>query len=304
MTILSLGFLRAQGQPSQIEAVQSDADVEKLVRGVDDYYANFTVNSALHFADKRVERKCRQAHVKAWEKADFDGNGRVDLLVTGIHFNGRSKALCLLDMGNGKLVLETFRRLPNRTCPIATVSYQGAQPIINYADFDRLSLYAARLKGKQSFRLVYEYGGFIEYNALPANPARPDSILYKSIFAYHEVQQVRLTLTNTGSAIYYACTYPVLEEANKTYVSQKTLVDTLTLATIQGLASYLAAQHLLPEYHSGLNHVPYTTLTISYHNGRHLQVEDEGEAGTFGLTRLYALLSQLHKSQTWQPAKP
>jgi hypothetical protein len=118
------------------------------------------------------------------------------------------------------------------------------------------------------------------------------------------VFEEKLTLASSGAATYHSCSYPVLEEAKKACVSQQAQVDAGALGPIQRLASHLAGQSLLPRYRTGLNHVPYTTLTIVYHDGRRLRVRDEGEFGTFSLMRLYALLDQLRKSQTWQPAKP
>lgn len=273
------------------------------MKNTDKYYENFNVSSALKFADKRVQKQYRRAHAKAWQKADFDGNGRLDLLIIGTHYNKKSKVICLLDMGD-KLVLEPFDRQFYRACPIATVSHQGAQPVISYADFAKPFLTTDKLEDKQAFRLIYKYGGFIEYNPQPDSKAQPDSILYESFFAYHTVQNERITLTGTGAATHYSCTYPVLENTRKTYVSQKTQVAASALAPILDLASYLAGQPLQPEYHVGVNHVPHTTLTIVYHDGQRLQVQDEGEIGTFGLMRLYALLNQLRKSQMWQPTKP
>ena len=297
-------YAAAQVQPSQIEAAQTDAQVEQLVRSTDSYYANFTVNSALKFKDKRVEQQYRRANVKAWQKADFDGNGRMDLLITGTHYDNESEVIYLLDMGSGKLLLKSFQRESYRACPIATLSYEGKQPHINYADFAKPFLDSDKLQDKKAFHLIYRFGGFIESQTQAHNDAVPDSILYESIFAYHEVQQEKLTLATTGAATYYSCTYPVLDKANKTYVSQKTTVDAGALADLQGLASYLFGQPLQPSYRTGFNHVPYTTLTIIYHNGQRLSVEDDGEIGTFGLIRLYALLGQLRKSQVWQPTKP
>jgi hypothetical protein len=302
-SLLLAGTTAAQVNRSKIELAQTDRQVEQLVRATDKDYANFTVSSALKFADKRVEKQYRQAHVKAWAKADFDGNGRPDLLITGTHYDKESKVICLLDMGN-RLVIEPFDRQFYRYCPVATVSYAGAQPLINYADFTKPVLESDKLGNKQTFQLVYQYGGFIDYYPPPASPARPDSIRYESFSAYHKVFEEKLTLASSGAATYHSCSYPVLEKAKKTYIAQQAQVDAGALALIKGLASHLAGQALLPKYRTGLNHVPYTTLTIVYHDGQRLQVEDEGEFGTFSLMRLYALLDQLHKSQTWQPAKP
>jgi hypothetical protein len=301
--LLAAGPSVAQVAQSKIALAQTDGQVERLVQETDKDYANFKVSSALEFADKRVQKKYRQAHVKAWQKADFDGNGRLDLLITGTQYDKESKVICLLDMGD-KLVLEPFDRQFYRACPVTTVSYQGTQPYLHYADFAKPFLANDKLEDRQAFRLMYKYGGFIEYYPQPARTARPDSILYESFFAYHSVQEEKLTLAGTGAATYYSCTYPVLEEAKKTYVSQKTQVEAQALATILGLASHLAGQPLKPRYRIGFNHIPHTNLTITYHDGQRLQVQDEGEIGTFGLMRLYALLGQLRKSQSWQAARP
>ncbi len=293
----------AQAGHSKIELAQTASQVAQLVHETDKDYATFTVNSALKFADKRVEKQYRRAHVKAWVKADFDGNGRLDLLITGTHYDEESKVICLLDMGD-RLVLEPFYRQFYRYCPVATVRYAGTQPLIDYVDFAKPFLTSDPLADEQHFCLVYAYGGFVDYGQSPLSQTQPDSIRYESVFAYHKVLVEKLTLNSGGAATYHSCSYPVLEETNKTFIAQQAQVAAPALAVILGLASHLAAQSLQPRYRTGYNHVPYTTLTIVYHDGRRLQVQDKGEFGTFSLMRLYALLHQLRKSQAWQPTRP
>jgi hypothetical protein len=152
--LLLAGPAAAQASRSKIELAQTDRQVEQLVRATDKDYATFTVSSALKFADKRVEKQYRQAHVKAWTKADFDGNGRPDLLITGTHYDKESEVICLLDMGN-RLVIEPFDRQFYRYCPVATVSYASSQPLIDYTDFTKPVLESDKLENKQTFRLVY-----------------------------------------------------------------------------------------------------------------------------------------------------
>ncbi len=292
----------AQAGRSKIELAQTDSQVAQLIHDTDKAYATFTVSSALKFADKRVKKQYRLAHVKAWVKADFDGNGRLDLLITGTHYK-KSKIICLLDMGD-RLEIESFYRQFYRYCPVATVRYVGTQPLIDYADFAKPFLASDPLADKQRFCLVYKYGGFVDYVQYPLSPAQPDSIRYESVFAYHKVLVEKLTFASSGAATYHSCSYPVLEETNKTFIAQQTQVAAPALAAVIGLASHLAAQSLQPKYRTGYNHVPHTTLTIIYHDGRRLQVQDEGEFGTFSLMRLYILLKQLRKSQAWQPTRP
>jgi len=294
------------GQNSQraIDSIKSDEQVQQLVRATDEDYKTFKVSSRLRFADKRVEKQYRQAKVKAWEKVDIDGNGYTDLLITGTHHNEHSKVVCLLDMGNGRLLVKSFNRHFYRFCPIAKVVYDGTQPLISYTDFDKPILVIDSLQDKKSFLLTYKFGGLVEYNKQPGKQGAVDSIMYESHFAYHDVITSKQTIDATGNSTYYSCEWPVLDESKKTCESLKTVIDAQTLREISGLIGYLDIEHLQPEYSTNFNHVPSATLRMVFRNGRKIEVYDEGEMGTFGLMRLYALLGQLRKSQSWQPIKP
>ncbi|MBO0356332.1 hypothetical protein J0X19_00105 [Hymenobacter sp. BT186] len=299
-------WLPAFGQKPQqpIDAIRSDKEVQQLVRATDEDYKTFEVSSRLRFADKRVEKQYRQAKIKAWEKADIDGNGYTDLLITGTHHDEDSKVVCLLDMGNGKLLLEPFDRQFYRFCPVAKIVYDGPQPLISYTDFDNPFLVVDSLQDKKAFLLVYRFRGFIEYNKQPAKEGAFDSIVYESDFAYHDVITSKQTVDALGNATYYSCKWPVLDESKKTCESLKTVLDFRTLREISELISYLNIEQLQPTYQTDFNHVPYASLKISFRNGRKIDLYDKGEMGTFGLMRLYALLGQLRKSQSWQPVKP
>jgi spermidine/putrescine-binding protein len=110
---------QAQGKLAKLN---SDAAVQQVVRSLDDYYKNFKVDSRLRFEDKRVQKIYQREKTKAWEKADVDGNGLIDLLITGTHYDDESKVICVLDMGDS-LVLEDFGRQFYRYCPVARIVY-------------------------------------------------------------------------------------------------------------------------------------------------------------------------------------
>jgi hypothetical protein len=292
--------LRAQSGGSAIDAANTDAQVEQLVRSADEDYDEFVVNSALTFADKRVERLYRKARVKAWVKADIDGNGRTDLLVTG-SLHGNSRVVWLLDMGDDHLKFEAFRRGYGRCCPIAKLTHDGTQVLLSYVDFERPFYVNEPLAHKQEFVLVYKYGGFIEYNKR-RQQARPDSLTYESIFAYHKIDQSKLVLNADGRAEYRACEWPVLDKTRMQCEALQTQVDARALADLLDLVQYIGVSQLRPEYEIGGNHVPHAQLTFSFGTTK-VRVDDQGEAGTFGLQRLYSLLGQLRQTQQWQPIK-
>ncbi|AII50645.1 hypothetical protein [Hymenobacter sp. APR13] len=299
--LLSSWSATAQRQ-GKLAKLDSDSAVQQMVRSLDDYYKNFVVDSQLRFEDKRVQRLYKREKIKAWEKADVDGNGLTDLLITGSHYN-KSKVICVLDMGDS-LVLERFRRQFYRYCPVARIVYQGTQPLIAYSDYYKPFLITEPLEkdGRQEFLLTYRFGGLIEYNPAPTN-TRVDSLLYASHFVYHEVEEIAIRIGPQDSVTYHSCEYPVLDKAKKKCEDLSTTLTSRAQQQLVELVNYLQPDKLKREYQVGYNHVPYITLHIAYADGRHLQVDDKGGIGSFGLTRLYRLLDSLHKSQNWAPAK-
>ncbi|GAB2955631.1 hypothetical protein GCM10027048_21880 [Hymenobacter coalescens] len=298
---------KALSVPSKIEAAQTAAQLQQLLRSVDTLYNQFTIDTVLRLQDKRVERRYRQAGIKAWYKADLDGNDRTDVVVTGwldygAPYPETSQVVCLLDMGDS-LVLDNLNREYERYGPIARVVYRQGRPLLQYHDFAPPILYIDSLRDEQTFLLTYKFGGFVEYNERPDPGLRIDSLTYTSDFAYDDVLMQKLTLTALGQAEYRSCEYPVPDERKKTFVHKKTQVADPAMAEINGLLGYIVPDKLKPEYRVYMNHNPYTYLTLSYHDGRRKKVFDYGEKGTFGLMRLYALLAQLHKTQQWQPIK-
>ena len=300
--LLSNLVATAQTQGS-LAKLTSDAAVQQMVRSLDDYYKNFVVNSRLRFADKRVQQKYKQEKVKAWEKVDIDGNGLTDLLITGTHYDEESKVICVLNMGDS-LVLEDFSRQFYRYCPVARIEYQGGQPLISYADYDKPFLVIEPLdeSERQSFLLTYRFGGLIEYNPAPTS-TRLDSLLYTSDFAYHDVEEIEIRIDSQDILVYHSCEYPVLDESKKKCEDLTAKLASNTKQQLVELLNYMQPDKLSREYRVGVNHVPYISLKASYADSRSLQVEDRGGIGSFGLERLYILLDSLRKSQEWVPAK-
>ncbi|RSK44912.1 hypothetical protein [Hymenobacter rigui] len=296
MTVLA----QAQGKLAKLN---SDAAVQQVVRSLDAYYKNFKVDSRLRFEDKRVQKIYQREKIKAWEKADVDGNGLIDLLITGTHYDDESKVICVLDMGDS-LVLEDFGRQFYRYCPVARIIHQDAQPLITYADYDKPILITQPLEkeGRQEFLLTYRFGGLVEYNSAPAS-ARIDSLLYTSDFAYHEVEEIAIGIGPQDNVTYHSCEYPVLDETKKQCENLTAKLNSRAQQQLSELVNYLQPDKLKRTYRIGHNHVPYIVLRIKYADGRRLQVDDNGGIASFGLTRLYTLLESLRKTQNWEPPK-
>ncbi len=263
----------------------------------------------MRLLDPRVAWRYRKAGVRAWERADLDGNCRPDLVVTGVFNSGApypqtGAVVCLLDMGDS-LVLDNLGRDYERYAPIARVVYRQGQPLLQYQDFDPPIITVDSLRDAQSFLLTYRFGGFIEYNPRPGQDGPLDSLSYKYDFAYDDYLTFKLVLKANRAATYRACEGPVLKVEGPTICEDLTTrVTEAKMAEINTLLSYLDAAQLKPYYQASVNHVPHATLTLAYRDGRCVRVSDAGENGTFGLARLYTLLAELRKTQRWQRLKP
>ncbi|GAA4380709.1 hypothetical protein GCM10023186_19500 [Hymenobacter koreensis] len=288
-----------------IASVRTAAEVLQLLASVDAAYDHFTIDTALRVPDPRVAWRYREAGVRAWERADLDGNGRPDLVVTGLLEHGApypqtSAVVCLLDMGDS-LVLDDLGRRYERYGPVARIVYQQGRPLLSYQDFAPPILQVDSLRDAQAFLLTYRFGGFIEYNPRPGLHGPFDSLSYKHDFAYNDFNTSKLVLNAAGTATYSACKGPVLKERGPTICEQLTAtVAPVQLNELMELVNYLDADQLQPRYRAFINHVPAATLTLAY-RGRRIRVYDDGEKGTFGLMRIYELLSNLRETQQWQP---
>ncbi|MCB2407971.1 hypothetical protein [Hymenobacter lucidus] len=291
---------RAHGQamPSKIDVAATDAEVQALVNSVNEYYKTFTVSSALVFEDKRVSKQYRKAGVKAWAKADFDGNGYTDLIVIGLHHK-RSKVLCVLDSGNNQFYVEPFSRQFRRVAAVPEISLVGSMPLLSYYDFGKPDYNDKRLKGRQNFVLTHRFGGFIEYNAKP-QIYNIENIEYESYSVYHTSRRIILSVDSLRNATHSFEEYNILDKANKVFEKRQTTINIQDYQQLVGLLNYLNFPVIKESYEMSINHVPHGYLTITYDGGKVKRISDEGQQGTFGLQQVYVLLHKLRRTQSWQ----
>ncbi|MBC6988818.1 hypothetical protein [Hymenobacter sp. BT491] len=289
--------------PNQIDALNSAADITRFVQqiGGRDYHT-YTVSDTLRFKDKRCETQLAKAGAKAWQKADFDGNGYSDLLLIGRDADAKSNVVCVLDSGNNRFYIEPFERQFFRTCAVPQVVYDGVLPLIRYVDYANSFYNTDSLSDRQEFLLTHRFGGFVEYTRKEYQ-YQIEKIEFTSSFAYHTSSQSELTIGADGKATYSFTEAPILAPANITAEHLTATISPRAYDEIASLLIYLNFPRLRNEYRLTLNHIPRSTLTVTYNRGRKKVIYDVGEAGTFGLRQVYALLHQLRRTQVWQPVQ-
>lgn len=235
----------------------------------------------------------------SWVKADFDGNNRLDLLVTGYRSSSSSSryVTCFLDQGEQKF--DEIRLATGAyNCDVTQLGYVGSKPVIFYT---HSQIQGARFtKNRKSIckqdTLIFRKNGFVEYNRAPQD-CRIEKIVFSTNACYGTCPIFTLQLARNGAATYHA------EQYNKLKGDFTAVVQAQPLTEVWALLNYLNFPRLQNNYSVSVTDQPTCTLTITYGGGKVKTIEDYGEQGTFGLRQVYDLLFALRTTQAWQKAQ-
>lgn len=283
-----------------IASLTTAAQVQEFVRARNSKYTDY---KEFRLTDS-LDIECDSALVclapggrTSWLKADFDGNGRTDLLVTGYltSSSSRRRITCFLDLGEQKF---TEIRLNSRVNDCALFQLSRAENVaaIRYAHIvvDRGYEEPKKPPMCQADTLIFDKTQFIEYNHTPKN-YHIQKIAFSTTKCYGICPVFKLRINQNGAATYQAGEY------NKKEGDFKATIEAGPLRELWALLNYLNFPKLNEYYAIGATDNPTCTLTIIYANGQVKTIEDYGEEGTFGLSRAYELLFALRTTQDWKP---
>lgn len=235
----------------------------------------------------------RKWKIKSWEKADFNKDGRTDILVT-VHWYHNFDLYAIIDKGDNTFSLLRLSKDPFGNCELAkSVLIDKDQVLLFYSIKQPGRGAADNSRGPQIDTLVFKYGNFIERNLKPAT-YKVKSIRVKTSGCYGTCPVFELRIYETGGASYFAEMY------NPQSGDFETKITTEKFAEIMNLANYLSAKKLKNKYA-----VPWTDdqtaeLTFEFTDGSTKEITDYGMQGSFGLNQLYNLVSQLRLSENWK----
>ncbi|TVT39233.1 hypothetical protein FNT36_16380 [Hymenobacter setariae] len=283
-----------------IDSLTTRAQVQQFVRRWGDYCYGFIVADSLAPNCTTTQLCLSPEKRRSWVKADFDGDGRTDLLVTGRnskHFLSARNIICILNKRQPGLQ-SVWLAKGEYNCAVAQVSYLNKKPIIRYAHvlYGRLQKLRANISPQlvcQADTLVFKEPGFIEYNRAPKD-YQIQQIALSTEACFGSCPIFDLCLSRNGAATYRAKAY------NKQKGTFTAMVDAPTIKELWTLLNYLDFPQLEEKYSVGISDQPTCTLTITYANGKVKTIVDYGEQGTFGLQRVYKLLFALRGSQAWK----
>lgn len=285
--------------PTQIEGLTTASQVQQFVREQKSeyhHYEDFILTDSLS-PDCANQPTCAPSGKKAsWLKADFDGNGRIDLLVVGYRSSTsfRRFITCFLDQGEQKLE-ELRLAAGGYNCDVPQLGYVQGKPVVCYA---HLQIKGARFAKNRKLlcrldTLIFKKNGFVEYNQSPRNYGI-EKVAFSTTECYGTCPIFSLQIARSGAAIYHADAY------NDRKGNFKAVVQAQSLTEIWTLLNYLNFPKLQDDYAISATDHPTCTLTITYAGGKVKTIRDYGEQGTFGLSQLYQLLFALRTTQDWR----
>lgn len=229
---------------------------------------------------------------KNWQKTDFNGDGKTDLLVI-MYFDKRDfNTYVFVDNGQSGFKVHNLKRDHFANCELAHIITVDSRPALLYT-------YVKREPTRQIFdyrqhlqtdTLIYQFDGFAEYNAKPPLLA-VNSVYIKTYGAWMETPAFELTLKRNGQALYESHEFKAKKGVQTGKITDqqfKKLVD---------LMSYININKLQDHYAVNWTDDQTVILTITFADGSVKSIEDYGQKGSFGLSHLYGLLFALRSNE-------
>lgn len=270
---------------NRIDAITSSKDIERLLKQIDPSFSTFRVNDSLQFSDARCKCLSDSLQCKPWTKADFDGNGFTDLLVTG---NWDDHAVfCILDLGYNKFVVNRLTRKIFQRCTFPVVKRIDSTNIILYYSFDETGTTVI------ADTLIYKFGDFVEYNPRPKY-YNIERISFSTTECFGMCPQFSIDIDSSRTSTYDAIKY------NKKSGKFTATIDESIFQKLFSFLNYINFPQLKNNYSVNWTDDQSCTLTVTYNNGQVKTIHDYGLLGTFGLNRLYQKLFGLRDNQDWK----
>jgi hypothetical protein len=284
-----------------IDNITTAAQAQQFVTSASEQYRNFVLEETpkVYKGEFLLKRGGEQTNcmellkcvdiksISNWAKADFDNNGRTDLLVWG-SFSKYAKPItaCFLDLGPQNIQTQVVSKR-NLVCDVITVITVRKRPAIQLA---HLTYSKQTSTNCQLDTIIHDGTGFIGYNAHPEN--------------YH-IQQVRLSV----SKCYGRCPVYTIEinsdltinyqaiAYNKKQGSFTDSLDRNTVQSLYSLLSYIRFPNLEDRTRFVNPDLSTYTLTITYADGQEKKIGGTGYTEHLGLERVYRILADIKTQQ-------
>ncbi|WP_460578227.1 hypothetical protein [Hymenobacter coalescens] len=250
------------------------------------HFARVTISDTLSIRNRACKCQARKRGVQPWTKADFDGNGYTDLLAIGD--DNRQEVMLMMAFGGERYTVKRAN-YGSKYCFLPTLIRKGGQPLLAVKAYRRK--FGGQLGQSRQYRLVYKYGGLVEYNTRPG-VRRVESIALSYFMSYHQKVKLDMTLTDAGFVV-------CREETDGVVKNRVAMLTKEEFEALAALVNYAAVARRRSVYTRSGNHHPHYYLTVAYEGG-YKQIDDGGGEGSMGLELLYENILGLRNSLRWQ----
>ena len=283
---------------NSVDSIHSDNDVLAFLKRIDKRFTNdkYRQLQILPTDITRQKLDCdgiaEKWDIKNWEKVDFNGDNKTDLIVTTFWYD--FDVFVAIDNGDNTYQLIQLSKDVSENCELGKpVKINSEQLLLFYRirnEYDEPieSIFDFHLKSRID-TLVYKYGGFIEkQNTLASYDI--SEIVYHTSSGWTGISPTyKLKISRNGKATFEATSdnpKKVVPKSNANKASVKSIVD---------LIQYIDVKSLRNKYLVAWTDDTTIFLKITFKDGTIKEIEDYGLIGTFGLNQLYQLLFMLHK---------
>ncbi len=290
-------YCKAQ-KMNYIDSIQNAKQITDLLSKIDAHHTEFEIKDSSLFVNRRYSHQyykkiADSLGVQPWTKADFDGNGLSDILVTG-RMGYERCTICILDEGAGKYKTKwiTVGNFSFSFCVVEN------NKIKYYSENKAEPMIWSKPPKLQQVVLTYKFGDFIEENQNP-NICKIGKIEYETSGCFGTCPVFFLTINADSTSIWQGNKYDEIakKEVRGVY---KTIISKDKFEELIELLHYIDFEKLKNKYAVNWTDDQSATLTITYNNnGKVKTIDDYGLMGTFGLQKVHKLLFDLRQNQKW-----
>lgn len=286
---------------NRIDSLKTDDDVVAFLKSINpDFRSDKYKQIELHNTEQvRKDLDCdgmaSQWQIQNWEKADFNGDGRTDLLILLYWYD--YGVYSVIDNGDGTFKFLTLSYNIYEKCELAKALSLNDQHLLLYYQKVQKQVQVKNTRGFKSVpeidTLIYKYGGFVEWNPHPSSYAI-DSIEFRTSACFGSCPVFSIDMDKNGNAVYNAQVY------NSKRGKFTATLKNENLNEIAGLINYISVKDLNNNYKVSWTDDQTCWLRIRFSDGSVKEISDYGLKGTFGLRLLYSMFFDLRSNQDWK----
>lgn len=299
--VIFIFIISIDAYANRIDSLKTNDDVVAFLKSINpdfrsDKYKPIELRSTETI---RKELNCDgmadQWQIQSWEKADFNADGKTDLLVLLYWYD--YGVYSVMDNGDGTFKFLTLSYNIYEKCELAKALKVNNEQLLLYYQKGHNP---AQVKIKQDIKskagidtLIYKYGGFVEWNQHPSEHSI-DSIEFRTSACFGSCPVFSIAMDKNGNAVFDAKVYNPRQGLFKAVLKKE------NLDTIFGLINYLSVKNLNNSYSVSWKEDQTCWLRVRFSDGTIKEIRDYGLKGTFGLRLLYSIFFDLRSNQEWK----